>query len=199
MGDERPLPGDGPGILTQGEKRKGAQMQRTCGTHRPNNFPPVSSGLDRGASAATQPLRRARCSVAHRLPKARRTASMPPATPPAMMTVAMTTRRRTQGIHDHDPSFLNHYVQAARGARISIASIGTRLGPDPPAATAPKEAQQSPAINPFYRLFFLLPGGSPLGAAPANPRAWFSGGPSSPLKSILSTSAYRAWRSRPPR
>jgi hypothetical protein len=52
-----------------------------------------------------------------------------------MMTVAMTTRRRTQGIHDHDPSFLNHYVQAARGARIKgIASIGAEVRARPAAA-----------------------------------------------------------------
>jgi hypothetical protein len=44
--------------------------------------------------------------------------SMPPATPAAVMTVAMMTRRRAPRIHDDDLSFLNHFIQAAHDARI---------------------------------------------------------------------------------
>ena len=138
----------------------------------------------------------------HRLRKRDATTSMPPATPPAMMTVAMTTRRRTQGIDDHDPSFLNHYVQAASGARIKgIASIGAEVRARPAAAAT--ALQIRPAIagdqSPFIGCFlFAICGFSPCDA-PTTPRAWFSGERIPALKSILSTSAYRAWRSRPPR
>ena len=46
------------------------------------------------------------------------TTSVPPATPAAVMTMAMMTRRRPPRIHDDDLSFLNHFIQAARDARI---------------------------------------------------------------------------------
>jgi hypothetical protein len=88
------------------------------------------------------------------------TTSVPPATPAAVMTVAMMTWRRAPRIHDHHLSFLNHSIQAARDACIE----GHRLNRGRSQGktcrrrhrAAQNSAQQSPAINRFHRLLSPL-------------------------------------------
>jgi hypothetical protein len=67
------------------------------------------------------------------------TTSVPPATPAAVMTVAMMAWRRAPRIHDHHLSFLNHSIQAARDACIEGHRLnrGRSQGKTCAAATAP--------------------------------------------------------------
>ena len=91
-----------------------------------------------------------------------------------------------------------------RSHRGASPQSGPRSGPDRCRGdrAAKNSAQQSPAINRFQWLFSPLAkmrGFLRAGDAPATPRAWLSAERIPALKSILSTSADRAWRSRLPR
>jgi hypothetical protein len=76
------------------------------------------------------------------------------------MTVAMMTRRRPPRIHDDDLSFLNHFIQAARDARIEGHRLNRGRGQGNTRCrrhrAAQNSAQQSPAINRFHRLLSPL-------------------------------------------
>src|ERR1700722_19382133 len=88
------------------------------------------------------------------------TTSVPPATPAAVMTVAMMAWRRAPRVHEHQPSFLNHSIQAARDSCIE----GHRLNRGRSQGktcrrrhrAAQNSAQQSSAINRFHRLISPL-------------------------------------------
>jgi hypothetical protein len=88
------------------------------------------------------------------------TASVPPATPVAVMTMARTTRKRAPRIHDHHLSFPNHFIQAARDARIEGHRLNRGRSQGKTCCCSHRAAQnstqQSPAINRFHRLLSLL-------------------------------------------
>jgi hypothetical protein len=69
------------------------------------------------------------------------------------MTVARTTRERPPRIHDDDLSFLNHFIQAARDARIEghrLKRAEVRARPAA-AATAPHRIPPSNRRRPQSR------------------------------------------------
>jgi hypothetical protein len=76
------------------------------------------------------------------------------------MTMAMMTRRRPPRIHDDDLSFLNHFIQAARDARIEGHRLNRGRGQGNTGCRSDHAAQnftqQSPAINRFHRLLSPL-------------------------------------------
>jgi hypothetical protein len=72
------------------------------------------------------------------------------------MTVARMTRERPPRIHDDDLSFLNHFIQAAREARIEGHRLKRGRGQGKTCCRRHRAAEnsthQSPAINRFHRL-----------------------------------------------